>query len=66
MFLKNEMKLSPDQVAKALNHSDPIVTLRGYFHGTPTAEGQEIFEENFNFLKTGHFIEKRAEKHPAP
>lgn len=42
MYLKNEMNLSADLVAKAINHSDPLITLRSYFHGTPTAEMQGI------------------------
>jgi integrase len=42
MYLKNEMKLSPDQIAKALGHSSPVTTLKYYFHGTPTAEEQGI------------------------
>ncbi len=42
MYLKDEMKLSPDQIAKALGHSSVITTLTHYFHGTPTAEEQGI------------------------
>ncbi len=42
MFLKNEMKLSPDQIAKALGHSSVTTTLTHYFHGTPTPEEQGI------------------------
>lgn len=42
MFLKDEMKLSPDRIAKALGHSSVVTTLKYYFHGTPSAEEQGI------------------------
>jgi len=42
MHLKDEMGLSADKISKALGHSDPIVTTRSYFHGTPSAEEMGI------------------------
>ena len=42
MYLKNEKKLSADQIAKALGHSSILTTLESYFHGSPTAEDQGI------------------------
>ena len=42
MYLKDEKKLSADQIAKALGHSSVVTTLESYFHGTPTAEDQGI------------------------
>ncbi len=42
MYLKDERGLTPDQIAKALGHSDVAITLRSYFHGTPSAEEQGI------------------------
>ncbi len=42
MYLKEDKGLTPDQIAKALGHSDVAVTLRSYFHGTPSAEEQGI------------------------
>ncbi len=42
MYLKDERRLTPDQIAKALGHSDVAITLRSYFHGTPSAEEQGI------------------------
>ena len=42
MYLKNEKKLSPDQIAKALGHSSVVTTLESYFHGTPSAKDQGI------------------------
>ena len=42
MYLKNEKKLSADQIAKALGHSSVVSTLESYFHGQPSAEDQGI------------------------
>ena len=42
MYLKDVEKLSADQIAKALGHSDVVTTLRSYFHGTPDADAQGI------------------------
>jgi integrase len=36
MYLKNERHLSADQICKYLGHSDVAITLRHYFHGSPT------------------------------
>jgi integrase/recombinase XerD len=44
MHLKDVMKLSPDQVQKALGHADVSTTLTHYYHGTPTAKDQGIGE----------------------
>jgi integrase len=43
MYLAKDRKLSPDQVQKALGHSDPATTLRFYYHQTPTAEDMGIY-----------------------
>jgi len=42
MYLKDVMKLTPDQIAKALGHSSVLTTLQHYFHGTPSAQNQGI------------------------
>jgi len=44
MHLKDEMGLSADKISKALGHSDPIVTTRSYFHGSPSAEEMGILD----------------------
>lgn len=44
MYLKNERKLSADQVAKALGHADVATTLKYYFHEIPGAKDQGIIE----------------------
>lgn len=44
MFLKDEKHLSPDQIAKALGHSSVITTMTFYFHGTPDAASQGIYD----------------------
>jgi integrase len=44
MHLKDEMGLSADKISKALGHSDPIVTTRSYFHGSPSAEEMGVGE----------------------
>ena len=36
MYLKDERHLSADQICKYLGHSDVAITLRHYFHGSPT------------------------------
>lgn len=43
MYLKDEKGLTPDQIAKSLNHSSVLTTLQHYFHGTPTPAEQGIF-----------------------
>ena len=42
MYLKEERKLSPDQIQKAVGHADVSTTLKHYYHGTPSAEDQGI------------------------
>lgn len=42
MYLKDVKKLSPDQIQKAVGHSNVSTTLSYYYHGTPTAEEQGI------------------------
>jgi len=42
MYLKDVMKLSPDQIAQALGHASVVTTLEHYFHGTPSAAQQGI------------------------
>jgi len=45
MYLKDERKLSADQIQKALNHSSVKTTLENYFHGEPTAGDMGLDEE---------------------
>jgi integrase/recombinase XerD len=42
MYLKDVMKLSVDQVQKALGHSSATTTIEHYFHGRPDAKSQGI------------------------
>jgi len=42
MYLKDDMRLSPDQVAKALGHSSVVTTLAFYYHGEPGPREQGI------------------------
>lgn len=42
MYLKDVMKLSVDQVQKALNHASATTTIEHYFHGRPDAAAQGI------------------------
>lgn len=45
MYLKDDKKLSADQIAKALGHSNVATTLTYYFHGTPSASDQGIEDD---------------------
>ena len=51
MFLKEKQKLTPDQIAKALGHSNVLTTLQCYFHGTPSAKEQGIPTKPQKLLK---------------
>tara|TARA_B100001964_G_C14222808_1_gene596149 strand:- start:138 stop:1001 length:864 start_codon:yes stop_codon:yes gene_type:complete len=51
MFLKNDQKLTPDQIAKALGHSSVLTTLQCYFHGTPSAKDQGIPTKTQKLMK---------------
>ncbi len=42
MYLKDVLKLSPDQIQKAVGHADVATTLTHYYHGTPSAADQGI------------------------
>jgi integrase len=42
MYLKDVRGLSPDQIQKAVGHSNVSTTLSYYYHGTPSAKDQGI------------------------
>jgi integrase len=48
MFLKDEMGLSPDKIAKAMNHSNVKTVLDYYFHGEPEPKDLGILD-GFSF-----------------
>jgi len=50
MFLKNDRKLSPDQIQKALNHVSVKTTIENYFHGEPTPKDMGIDDFPFTIF----------------